>query len=66
MTFNLAECSIRVTVLLEYLDLALNNYMHIVGFHFVTHWLLFRFLYTTARAFYDNYSDYRSVHLVVV
>jgi len=49
VSFNLAECSIRVTVLLEYINLALNERS------WVTHWHLLKFLSTTARAFYDYY-----------
>jgi len=32
--------------------------MYVVGFNFVTHRLLLRFLSTTTRAFYDDYYNY--------
>jgi len=49
MTFNLAECSIRV------------SRIHIVGFHCITLWVLLRFFSTTTRSFYDDYFNYRSI-----
>ena len=60
MTFKLAECSIRETALLEYLDLALNTDA-VVEFHFKTLWLLLKFFSTTARSFYDNHFNYRLI-----
>ena len=59
MIFNLAECSIRVTALLEYLDIAI----HIVGLHFINVWLLLKFFSATARSFNDDYFNYRSIFI---
>lgn len=42
--------SFRVTVLLDYINLALDTYK------LDTHWLLITFLSTTAKTFYDDYS----------
>jgi len=33
----------------------------VVGFHFITLWLLLRFFSTTARSFYDDYFNYRPI-----
>jgi len=52
MTFDQAECSVRVTFLLEYLDFTLDTCIHLI-----TYWLLLRFFSTTARAFFDDYSQ---------
>ena len=35
--------------------------MHVVRFHSITLWLLFRFFPTTARSFYDDYFNYRPI-----
>jgi len=50
MTFKLAECSIRVTALLEYLDLALNA-LSLVSLH--NYLALLRFFSTAACSFYE-------------
>ena len=55
---KLAECSIRVTVLLEYLDLHL---LHRVGFRIITQWFVIQLFYTTARTFYEDYSSYTPI-----
>jgi len=53
ITLSLAECSIRVTVPSEYLNLALS-WVSLYN-------LLDRFLSTTARAFYDDYYNCRPI-----
>ena len=57
---NVVECSIRVTVLLEYLDLAYAT-RTVVGFGIITQWFVLRFFCTTARTFHDNYSSYTQI-----
>ena len=60
LTFNLAvvECCVRVTILLDYLDLTLRRY---ISLHTSLTFTVLRFLSTTARAFYDDYSSCRPI-----
>jgi len=50
----LYDCSIKVTALLEYLDL---TYLHIVGIHTISHWFWIGFFYTTRVHIYAEYSN---------
>jgi len=58
-TFNLAECSIRVTVLLEYLNIALDAHSWVSLHNLLAYFL--KFLCTAARALYDDYYNYRLI-----
>jgi len=36
------------------------HWIHVIGFHFITLWLLLRFFCTAARSFHDDYFNYKT------
>ena len=66
MTFLLehfGECTIRVTVLLEYLD---HAFLYVVAFCFITHWSYILFFFPLLGAFSYAYSTLTTIFNFVV